>query len=98
MCNELIKQIQAEKRRLTIGQISDSLISGDLRRELLMSKEEFSSLIVVCRISLRRVEGFEITPNMRMILNTASALKFGIDFPECGKIEISRRRVKAKNA
>ena len=38
MVNENIKTVMAEKRRMTIGQLSDLLISGKLRRELRMSK------------------------------------------------------------
>ncbi|EPN4102908.1 helix-turn-helix domain-containing protein [Enterobacter hormaechei] len=94
MLNENVKQVMAEKRRMTIGQLTDSLISGNLRRELRLSKEDFSSLVGVMRHTVRRVEGFEVTPNMRMVLNTAAALRIGIDFPECGKVEVVPRRAK----
>ncbi len=94
MLNENVKQVMAEKRRMTIGQLIDSLISGNLRRELRLSKEDFSLLVGVMRQTVRRVEGFEVTPNMRMVLNTAAALRIGIDFPECGKVEVVPRRAK----
>lgn len=94
MVNENIKTVMAEKRRMTIGQLSDLLISGKLRRELRMSKEDFSALVGVVRATVRRVEGLEITPSMRMVLDTAAALHFGIDFPECGKVEVVPRKVK----
>lgn len=92
--NDNIKQVMAEKRRMTIGQLTDLLISGALRRELCLSKEDFSKMVGVMRATVRRVEGFEGTPSMRMILNTAAALRIGIDFPECGKIEIVPKRAK----
>ncbi|MCX9039572.1 XRE family transcriptional regulator [Citrobacter portucalensis] len=92
--NENIKKVMAEKRRMTIGQLTDLLISGNLRRELRMSKEDFSGLVGVMRHTVRRVEGFEVTPNMRMVLNTAAALRFGIDFPECGQVEVVPRGAK----
>lgn len=94
MSNETVKKVMAEKRRMTIGQLSDLLISGKLRRELRMSKEDFSALVGVVRATVRRVEGLEITPSMRMVLDTAAALRFGIDFPECGKVEVVPRKVK----
>ena len=94
MVNENIKTVMAEKRRMTIGQLTDLLISGNLRRELRMSKEDFSTLVGVVRATVRRVEGLEITPSMRMVLDTAAALRIGIDFPECGKVEVVPRKVK----
>lgn len=94
MLNENVKQVMAEKRRMTIGQLVDALVSGDLRRELCLSKEDFSTLVGVIRSTVRRVEGFEATPCMRMVLNTAAALRIGIDFPECGKVEVVPRRAK----
>ena len=92
--NENVKQVMAEKRRMTIGQLTDLLISGNLRRELRMSKEDFSTLVGVMRTTVRRVEGFEGTPSMRMVLNTAAALRIGIEVPECGKVEVVPRRAK----
>ena len=92
--NENVKQVMAEKRRMTIGQLTDLLISGNLRRELRMSKEDFSTLVGVMRATVRRAEGFEGTPSMRMVLNTAAALRSGIEFPECGKVEVVPRRAK----
>lgn len=94
MLNENVKQVMAEKRRMTIGQLTDALVSGELRRELRLSKEDFSALVGIVRATVRRVEGFESTPSMRMVLNTAAALRIGIDFPECGKVEVVPRRVK----
>ena len=94
MLNENVKQVMAEKRRMTIGQLVDALVSGELRRELRLSKEDFSALVGIVRATVRRVEGFESTPSMRMVLNTAAALRIGIDFPECGKVEVVPRRVK----
>lgn len=94
MLNENVKQVMAEKRRMTIGQLTDALVSGELRRELRLSKEDFSALVGIVRATVRRVEGFESTPSMRMVLNTAAALRIGIDFPECGKIEIVPRRAR----
>lgn len=92
--NENVKQVMAEKRRMTIGQLTDLLISGNLRRELRMSKEDFSALLGVMRATVRRVEGFEGAPSMRMVLNTAAALRIGIEFPECGKVEVVPRKAK----
>ncbi|MGV2721534.1 UNVERIFIED_CONTAM: helix-turn-helix transcriptional regulator [Enterobacter roggenkampii] len=94
MLNENVKQVMAEKRRMTIGQLTDALVSGELRRELRLSKEDFSALVGIVRATVRRVEGFESTPSMRMVLNTAAALRIGIDFPECGKVEVVPRRAK----
>lgn len=94
MLNENVKQVMAEKRRMTIGQLVDALVSGNLRRELRLSKEDFSALVGIVRATVRRVEGFESTPSMRMVLNTAAALRIGIDFPECGKVEVVPRRAK----
>lgn len=94
MLNENVKQVMAEKRRMTIGQLTDVLVSGELRRELRLSKEDFSALVGIVRATVRRVEGFESTPSMRMVLNTAAALRIGIDFPECGKVEVVPRRAK----
>lgn len=92
---EQLKAIQAEKRKLTIGQISDQLISGALRRELCMSKAELSEYIGVRRHTVGRIEGLESTPSMKVVLNTAAAFKFGVIFPECGVVEVvPRRRVK----
>ncbi|MBZ0057131.1 MULTISPECIES: helix-turn-helix transcriptional regulator [unclassified Leclercia] len=90
--NENIKKVMAEKRRMTIGQLTDLLISGNLRRELRLSKTDFSELIDVTRATVRRVEGFEGTPSMRMVLNTAATLRIGIDFPECGHVEVVPKR------
>ncbi|HEM8015162.1 MULTISPECIES: helix-turn-helix domain-containing protein [Enterobacteriaceae] len=94
MLNENVKQVMAEKRRMTIGQLTDALVSGELRRELRLSKEDFSALVGIVRATVRRVEGFESTPSMRMVLNTAAALRIGIDFPECGKVEVVPRRAR----
>ena len=94
MLNENVKQVMAEKRRMTIGQLTDALVSGELRRELRLSKEDFSALVGIVRATVRRVEGFESTPSMRMVLNTAAALRIGSDFPECGKVEVVPRRAK----
>ncbi|EAA1177358.1 XRE family transcriptional regulator [Salmonella enterica subsp. enterica serovar Braenderup] len=81
MKNETVKKVMAEKRRMTIGQLTDKLISGDLRRELGMDKTEFAELVDVMRSTIRRIEGLEATPRMRLIFNTAAALRIGIDFP-----------------
>jgi len=94
MLNENVKQVMAEKRRMTIGQLTDALVSGELRRELRLSKEDFSALVGIVRATVRRVEVFESTPSMRMVLNTAAALRIGIDFPECGKVEVVPRRAR----
>ncbi|HGY5109405.1 XRE family transcriptional regulator [Citrobacter europaeus] len=94
MINENIKKMITEKRRMTIGQLTDLLISGNLRRELRLSKTDFSELIYATRPTIRRVEGLEIMPSMRMVLDTAAALRIGIDFPECGKVEVVPRKVK----
>ncbi|EAQ5903337.1 helix-turn-helix transcriptional regulator [Salmonella enterica] len=81
MKSEIVKTVMAEKRRMTIGQLTDKLISGDLRRELGMDKTEFAELVNVMRSTIRRIEGLEATPRMRLIFNTAAALRIGIDFP-----------------
>lgn len=94
---EQLKAIQAEKRRLTIGQICDQLISGQLRRELCMSKAEFSEYIGVRRHTVARIEGLESTPSMKTILNTSAVFRFGVDFPDCGVIEVTPRRTKKKD-
>lgn len=94
MCNEKVKQVMAEKRRMTLGQITDGLVSGELRREMKLSKEDFSRLVGVVRGTVRRVEGLEIMPSMKMVMNTAAAFRVGIDFPECGEVEVVPRRVK----
>lgn len=84
MSKEKLKQVIAEKRRMTIGQITDLLISGDLRRELEMDKTEFAELVSAMRATIRRIEGFESTPRMGLIFKTAATLRISIQFPECG--------------
>ncbi|EOX2030258.1 helix-turn-helix domain-containing protein [Escherichia coli] len=81
MSNETIKKVMAEKRRMTIGQLTDLLVSGALRRELGMDKTEFAGLVSVMRSTIRRIEGLEATPRIGLIFNTAAALRIGIDFP-----------------
>jgi len=90
--NEKIKAVMSEKRIYSIGQLVDLIISGDLRRELGLNKAAFSDLIGVNRLTLRSVEGLELTPSMRTVLNTAVALRIGIKFPECDLVEVSARR------
>lgn len=98
MDKEQVKAIQAEKRRLTIGQICDQLISGELRRELCMSKQELSEYLGVDRHTVGDVEGLEVVPSMKMVINTAAAFRFGVLFPDCGAIEVTPRRSKKKDA
>lgn len=81
MSNETVKKVMAEKRRMTIGQLTDQLVSGTLRRELGMDKTEFATLVSVMRSTIRRIEGLEATPRMGLIFNTAAVLRIGIDFP-----------------
>ncbi|CAM7702888.1 MULTISPECIES: helix-turn-helix domain-containing protein [Enterobacteriaceae] len=81
MSNETVKKVMAEKRRMTIGQLTDLLVSGALRRELGMDKTEFAGLVSVMRSTIRRIEGLEATPRIGLIFNTAAALRIGIDFP-----------------
>lgn len=81
MSNETVKKVMAEKRRMTIGQLTDLLVSGALRRELGMDKTEFARLVSVMRSTIRRIEGLEATPRMGLIFNTAAVLRIGIDFP-----------------
>lgn len=81
MSDEILKKIRAEKRRLTIGQLTDEIISGSLRRELCMDKTQFAALVGVLRSTIRRIEGLEATPRMGLIFNTAAALRMGLDFP-----------------
>lgn len=81
MSNETVKKVMAEKRRMTIGQLTDQLVSGALRRELGMDKTEFATLVSVMRSTIRRIEGLEATPRMGLIFNTAAVLRIGIDFP-----------------
>lgn len=81
MSNETVKKVMAEKRRMTIGQLTDLLVSGALRRELGMDKTEFATLVSVMRSTIRRIEGLEATPRMGLIFNTAAVLRIGIDFP-----------------
>lgn len=82
MSKEKLKLIIAEKRRLTVGQLTDLLISGDLRCELGMDKTEFAELVSVMRSTIRRIEGLEATPRLSLIFNTAAALRISINFPE----------------
>lgn len=81
MSEEILKKVRAEKRRLTVGQLTDQLISGSLRRELHMDKTQFAGLVSVMRSTIRRIEGLEATPRMGLIFNTAAALRIGLDFP-----------------
>lgn len=71
----------AEKRRMTIGQLTDLLVSGALRRELGMDKTEFATAGFSYAIHYPRIEGLEATPRMGLIFNTAAVLRIGIDFP-----------------
>lgn len=95
---EQLKKIQSERRKMTIGEITDQLISGELRRALSASKEEFSGMIGIRRQALASYEGLETTPAMKTILNTASAFRFGVIFPECGAVEVVKRRRVKKDA
>lgn len=81
MSNETVKKVMAEKRRMTIGQLTDQLVSGALRRELGMDKTEFATLVSVMRSTIQRIEGLEATPRLGLIFNTAAVLRIGIDFP-----------------
>ncbi|NUL35101.1 XRE family transcriptional regulator [Kosakonia sacchari] len=94
--NDEIKRVISEKRRYSVGQLADLIISGELRRELKLNKDTFSDFISINRSTLRRVEGLESMPSMRTVLNTAAALHMGIVFPVCDEIEVSPRRKSPK--
>lgn len=81
MSKKMVQKVMAEKRRMTIGQLTDQLVSGALRRELCMDKTEFAGLVKVMRSTIRRIEGLEATPRIGLIFNTAAVLRIGIDFP-----------------
>lgn len=99
MDTEQLKKIQSERRKLTIGEITDQLISGELRRSISASKEDFSGVIGIRRQALASYEGLETTPVMKTILNTATAFRFRVIFPECTAVEVvPRRRVKKDGA
>ena len=94
--NDKIKTVINERRKYSVGELTDLLISGNLRREIGLGKDAFALFLCIDRASLRRIEGLETTPSMRTVLNTAAALKIGVEFPVC--MPVKKKSVRPRGA
>ncbi|WP_454889505.1 helix-turn-helix domain-containing protein [Serratia quinivorans] len=76
MKNAEVESIKAQSRKLTVGQIVDLIISGELRKESGMDKRAFSNLIAIDRKTLRTYEDWAGIPNLSVVFNIAQTFNF----------------------